>query len=110
MLRRIGRFGNGRMQVHSAVLEALTNDAMDGEYFRETSAKQNDRICELLEQNIKLLRALEDQRVWHEAEDKALSKQPPGPDRNWRRMQHRERMDAIEAAVNAAVPTQRGQD
>jgi hypothetical protein len=45
--------------------------------------------------------ALEAQLVWHKERDKALSKQPPGPDVNWRRMEHREQIDAIRAALEA---------
>ena len=48
----------------------------------------------------RLRNALEDALAWHEEEDKALSKQPPGGDRPWRRMRHGEQMDLLRHALN----------
>ena len=45
--------------------------------------------------------ALEAMLVWHEERDKALSKQPPNTDVNWRRMEHREQIDKARAALDA---------
>lgn len=47
-----------------------------------------------------LEQALIEARVWHYSEDKALSKYPPNSDSNWRRMQHREQMDEIDAIIS----------
>lgn len=41
--------------------------------------------------------ALREQHTWHEAERKALGKQPSRGDLDWRRLQHREQMDLIDA-------------
>lgn len=58
------------------------------------------------EEAVEALRgALEAARTWHEAEDKALSKQPPshGPNGNqWARLQHQEQIAEITAALTAA--------
>ena len=57
---------------------------------------------EMEERNAELEKALTDARTWHEAEDKALSKQPPshGPNGNqWTRLQHREQIDLLTAAI-----------
>ena len=45
--------------------------------------------------------ALRGALIWHEAEDKALSKQPHGGDRMWRRLQHQEQRDNLRAALEA---------
>jgi hypothetical protein len=45
--------------------------------------------------------ALEAHLVWHEERDKALSKQPPNTDVNWRRMEHREQIDKARLALQA---------
>jgi hypothetical protein len=47
----------------------------------------------------KLEAALVEERTWHEEQDKSLSKQPPSSGAQWERMQHRERIDAITAAL-----------
>jgi hypothetical protein len=49
-----------------------------------------------------LREALADELVWHEAAEKALSKQPPSGDRGWRRAEHQERIDAIRAALSGS--------
>lgn len=57
---------------------------------------------EMEARNAELEKALTDARTWHEAEDKALSKQPPshGPNGNqWTRLQHREQIDLLTAAI-----------
>lgn len=60
------------------------------------------RISSLEEENKRLREALEAAKVWHEAEDKALSKQPPssGPNGNgWARLQHQEQIRELETAL-----------
>ena len=50
-----------------------------------------------------LIEALRQARIWHESEDKSLSKQPPshGPNGNqWSRLQHQEQMAEIDAALS----------
>jgi hypothetical protein len=47
----------------------------------------------------KLEAALVEERTWHEEQAKSLSKQPPSSGAQWERMQHRERIDAITAAL-----------
>jgi hypothetical protein len=50
-----------------------------------------------------LTEALKQARIWHETEDKSLSKQPPshGPNGNqWSRLQHQEQMAEIDAALS----------
>lgn len=57
--------------------------------------------------------ALEAARTWHEAEDKALSKQPPshGPNGNqWARLQHQEQIAEINRALEATGQASEGQD
>jgi hypothetical protein len=48
------------------------------------------------------------QQWWHDAEEKALSKQPPGADRDWRRLQHKEQSSAICAALAHKEPGDEG--
>lgn len=48
----------------------------------------------------KLVACLNTELVWHEAADKALSKQPPGGDREWRRMEHQDRITEIRAILS----------
>ena len=43
--------------------------------------------------------ALQEAMTWHESEEKALSKQPPSADGNWRRMQHQEQIALLDAAI-----------
>lgn len=47
----------------------------------------------------KLREALAEELAWHEGEAKALSKQPPRPELEWPKHQHRERIEAITAAL-----------
>ena len=52
--------------------------------------------------------ALENEKMWHEDQDKSLSKQPPssGPNGNqWQRMMHREHIDLLTAALTPQEPT-----
>lgn len=52
-----------------------------------------------------LVAALEGAKLWHESEDKALSKQPPssGPSgTQWRRLQHQEQIATIDDALASA--------
>lgn len=49
-----------------------------------------------------LVGALEEVAHWHEAADKALSKQPAGGDRAWRRMEHQEQVTSARAALARA--------
>jgi hypothetical protein len=61
----------------------------------------------LAEENRRLREALAEAKVWHEEQDKALSKQPPSSGPNgtqWARHQHREQIDNINAAL-AKEPT-----
>jgi hypothetical protein len=48
------------------------------------------------------------QQWWHDAEEKALSKQPPNADRDWRRLQHKEQSRAICAALAHKEPGDEG--
>ena len=50
-------------------------------------------------ENAKLREALAEELAWHEGEAKALSKQPPRPELEWPKHQHRERIEAIIAAL-----------
>lgn len=56
-------------------------------------------IAALRADNARLREALEQAAIWHEAAGKALSKQPPGGDRGWRRLEHKEQRDALRAAL-----------
>jgi hypothetical protein len=52
----------------------------------------------------RMAEALKKARVWHEFEEKALSKQPPsyGPNGNvWARSEHKEKMAEIDAALQS---------
>ena len=42
---------------------------------------------------------IEQAALWHDSEDKALSKQPPSGDRGWRRMQHQEQAANLRALL-----------
>lgn len=68
---------------------------------RHIAAFHPDAVLSLLEERKVLREALERARIWHEAEAKALSKQPPGGDRDWRRMQHGDELLAIDAALSS---------
>ncbi len=48
--------------------------------------------------------ALEEAAAWHDRQEKALSKQPPGGDREWRRNEHREQAELLRAAVVTRIP------
>ena len=50
----------------------------------------------------KLRAALEVAAIWHEAQEKALSKQPPEPEKGWRRLEHQEQVATLRAALAAA--------
>lgn len=53
-------------------------------------------------------KALVAAKLWHEAEDKSLSKQPPtsGPNGSqWARLQHQEQIAEIDAALNPTPPS-----
>lgn len=43
--------------------------------------------------------AIEHAALWHDAQDKALSKQPPSGDSGWRRSEHQEQAQALRAAL-----------
>lgn len=51
-----------------------------------------------------LERAIEEAAAWHEAADKALSKQPPDADRAWRRAEHQEQAQALRTTLDALPP------
>jgi hypothetical protein len=53
----------------------------------------------------KLEDALNDAAQWHEAQAKALSKQPPGGDRDWRRLEHSEQEGNARVALAKSLTT-----
>src|SRR5690554_566808 len=75
-------------------LEAEANAAL-------IAACDPDTIRALLAERDALREALEDELIWHEAQDKAISKQPNANTGHnwWRRMQHQEHAAVIRAAL-----------
>lgn len=53
----------------------------------------------LLAENVLLREALEAAAHWHDSERKALGKQPPSTDRDWRRTQHALQAEEIRSAL-----------
>ncbi|TPE53051.1 hypothetical protein [Amaricoccus solimangrovi] len=51
-----------------------------------------------------LREALIEARHWHDSRRDDLGKQPPNNDINWRRMEHRDEIDRIDAALAATQP------
>ena len=62
-----------------------------------------DRIADLEAENARLREALGDERTWHEAQEKALSKQPPSMSIGTQRDRHRERIEAITATLEGGT-------
>lgn len=50
-------------------------------------------------ENVQLREALEGAKTFHEEQDKAISKQPPSAQGQWRRHQHQEQIENIEEAL-----------
>jgi hypothetical protein len=70
---------------------------------RRIAAMPAPVITEAMEARINTLEAaLVDEQIWHEAANKALSKQPRAPDRDWRRLNHAVRIAEIAAALGAS--------
>lgn len=61
--------------------------------------------CEarLLAESVRLREALEAAAHWHDSERKALGKQPPNADRDWRRTQHSLQAEEIRSALVSEV-------
>lgn len=79
-------------------IETVIDTALDT-LFAASPPKPSEAMVALRE-------ALEAARTWHEAEDKALSKQPPshGPNGNqWARLQHQEQIAEITAALSGGA-------
>nr|USU32976.1 hypothetical protein NG677_04535 [Methylobacterium sp. OTU13CASTA1] len=49
------------------------------------------------ERTAPIFAVLEEAAIWHDAQAKMLSKQPPGGDRDWRRMEHAEQAEMLRA-------------
>lgn len=98
-----------KVNAEAAESRALTAEAEVERLEREAAenAIANSRLAEQMERTLaeleKVREALRQARIWHESEDKALSKQPPshGPNGNqWARLQHQEQMAEIDAALS----------
>ena len=50
-------------------------------------------------ENVRLREALEGEKTFHEEQDKAICKQPPSAQGQWRRHQHQEQIENIEEAL-----------
>lgn len=78
--------------------EVADTDAADA-----TMEAAADELTALTAKVALLTEALRQARIWHESEDKSLSKQQPshGPTGNqWARLQHQEQMAEIDAALS----------
>lgn len=81
-------------QLRSIIATAISHPEFDLLTKLQTAEAEVKRLTE----------ALTDARIWHEEQDKSLSKQPPsgGPNGNqWARLQHREQVDLIDATLNS---------
>jgi hypothetical protein len=78
-------------------------EALKDLHYQATTERSHYYTGKLVKQSIARIEALEqalrDARTWHEAADKALSKQPPSSDGSWQRLQHQEQMAEIDAAL-----------
>jgi len=54
--------------------------------------------------------ALQDAVIWHQNADKALSKQPPSADGQWRRMEHQEQASNLAALATQPATSQEGEE
>lgn len=64
--------------------------------------RQSDALAKLAEKDAEIARlreALEGAKTFHEEQDKAISKQPPSAQGQWRRHQHQEQIENIEEAL-----------
>ena len=88
-----------------AAVERLANTTMDIS-LEDWSQVSNDilaAISSMLDKVLLARDALEAAIVWHEAADKAISKQPPTADGRWRRMEHQEQVTALREALAAII-------
>ena len=60
------------------------------------------------ERTAPIFAVLEEAAIWHDDQAKALSKQPPGGDRDWRRMEHAEQAEMLRAIPLEAALTPGG--
>lgn len=87
-----------------ADLKARAKDIAASAEAREAALMKNvqwaqDCMMDYVVEIAKLREALADELAWHEGEAKALGKQPPRPELEWPKHQHRERIEAITAAL-----------
>jgi hypothetical protein len=87
----------------AALIRALETRATTAEA-REAALMKNvqwaqDCMMDYVVEIAKLREALAEELAWHEGEAKALSKQPPRPELEWLKHQHRERIETITAAL-----------
>ena len=64
--------------------------------------RQTDALAKLAEKDAEIARlrkALEGAKIFHEEQGKAISKQPPSAQGQWRRHQHQEQIENIEEAL-----------
>lgn len=82
---------NGYIAEKAAIIGALRASAIN------PPAEAHARI-EAMEE------ALREARDWHASRDKSLSKQPPSADHSWRRLEHQEERDRIDALLSGSKP------
>lgn len=83
----------------ASVIEAWNTRSYEDEY-ENMATDLGMQIVSLEARLSEAVKVLEEAKTWHEAQDKALSKQPPthGPSGNqWARLQHREQIDILSA-------------
>lgn len=61
----------------------------------DKAVSEMDRAMKMAVLHVAAERAI----IWHDAQDKALSKQPPGGDRQWRRNEHQQQARELRTAI-----------
>ncbi|WP_139234950.1 hypothetical protein [Methylobacterium sp. yr596] len=74
---------------------SATGDDLEGPRLRERAGLMRAAADEIE----RLSEALEAAAHWHDSERKALGKQPPNTDRDWRRAQHALQAEEIRSAL-----------
>lgn len=81
----------------------LSGQRERGDFYSDLAEKAEARALVAEAERDALREALAKAQAWHESEDKALSKSGRSDaDYHWRRLQHREQLDAIKAALPEA--------
>jgi len=72
--------------------------------FEQKQAERRTKKADAVAEASRLRAALEAALLWHESEDKALSKSGRSDlDYQWRRLQHKEQIESIQAALSTPL-------